>query len=392
MNPIFLDHHSTTPVDPRVLEAMLPYLENDFGNAASQSHLFGMKAKAAVDRARGQVAAEIGADAGEIVFTSGATESINLALKGVFHASKNKGDHIVTVATEHKAVLDTCAELERLGARVTYLPVDSRGRIDLGNLRTAISDDTILVSIMAANNEIGTLAPLEKIGEMTRRASVLFFTDAAQAFGKIPIDVEAMGIDLLAISGHKIYAPKGVGALYVRGHDPKVRLMPQMHGGGHERDLRSGTLNVPGIVALGEAARIADDEREVEGPRIAALRDRLEMQLLALEATHRNGDPDDRLAGNASITFELVPSATLMRRARQVAVSSGSACTSANPAPSHVLQALGLSKEEADWTIRFGLGRFTTEEDVDQAAAAIVEAVTAIRADSPRWEVRQANG
>ncbi len=390
--PIYLDCHATTPLDPRVLDAMLPYFQEHFGNAASHSHVFGLQAKAAVDRARGLVAKLIGADPSEIVFTSGATEALNLGLKGVFEAARRKGDHIVTVATEHKAVLDTCLELEGRGARITRLGVDALGHVDLEALADAIDDDTILVAVMAANNEIGTLAPLADIGQITRRAGVLLLTDAAQAFGKIPLNVEALGIDLLAISSHKIYGPKGVGALYVRGHDPKVRLSAQMHGGGHERGMRSGTLDVPGIVGLGEAARIAAEEMASDTERIGSLRDRLESRLLALPRTQRRGDLAARLAGNSSVTFSYVPSSTLMMQVRDVAVSSGSACTSADPSPSHVIQALGASKEEADWTIRFGLGRFTTEAEIDRAGELFEAAIGAIRGASPRWEVANRGG
>ncbi len=378
--PIYLDNHSTTRVDPRVVEAMLPYFTEHYGNAASKQHEFGWRAEAAVEQARKHLATLIGAGAEEIVFTSGATESINLALKGVAEAYASRGKHIITAATEHKAVLDCCKRLEKYGYRVTILPVDRTGLITLDALRDAITYETVLVSIMAANNEIGTLAPIEAIGTVCRERGVLFHTDATQAVGKVPVDVRAMNVDLMSFSSHKMYGPKGVGALFVRAASPRVKLLPQIDGGGHERGLRSGTLNVPAIVGFGEAARIAAQEMEEERGRTARLRDRLVQQILStLEATWLNGHPTNRLPNNANITFKDADADAIMMEMKDVAVSSGSACSSAQPEPSHVLKAIGLSTEEAKCSLRFGVGRFTTEEEIEFALARVVETVTKVR-------------
>lgn len=377
---VYLDNHSTTRVDPRVVEAMLPYFTEHYGNAASKQHEFGWRAEAAVEQARKQLATLIGAGAEEIVFTSGATESINLALKGVAEAYASRGKHIITAATEHKAVLDCCKRLEKYGYRVTILPVDRTGLIALDRLQEAITRETILVSIMTANNEIGTLAPVEAIGTLCRERGVLFHTDATQAVGKIPVDVRAMCVDLMSFSAHKMYGPKGVGALFVRAANPKVKLLPQIDGGGHERGVRSGTLNVPAIVGFGEAARLAVQEMEEERRTTARLRDRLVHQILStVEATWLNGHPTSRLPNNANITFKDADADTVMMEMKDVAVSSGSACSSAQPEPSHVLKAIGLSTEEAKCSLRFGLGRFTTEEEIEFAFARVVETVTKVR-------------
>jgi len=400
--PIYLDNHATTRLDPRVLEAMMPYLTEVYGNAASRSHSFGWAAEVAVETARAQVAKLIGASAREIVFTSGATESNNLAITGVVQAHGGPA-HVVTQATEHKAVLDTCAWLEKSGpekqgSRVTYLPVSPRssseaGRIRLDDLRRALDDDghpvqgkPVLVTIHIANNEIGTIQPIDEIGALCRERGVLFHTDAAQAAGKIPIDVNRAHIDLLSLSGHKIYGPKGVGALYVRRRNPRVPIVEQMHGGGHEHGLRSGTLNVPGIAGLGAACAIALEEMESEAARIAALRDRLEAKLMAgLDRVRVNGSQTHRLPGNLNMTFEHADSETLMMGLKDVALSSGSACTSAKIEPSHVLRALDLDEEAAHSTLRFGLGRFNTEEEVDYVAERLIDVVRKLREFSPAY-------
>jgi cysteine desulfurase len=374
-----MDCHSTTQVDPRVLEAMLPYFTERFGNAASKSHSFGWKAEEAVEEARQEVARLIGATAREIVWTSGATESDNLAVKGVarFHAAK--GRHLVTTAIEHKAVLDSMAALSREGFEVTVLPVSREGFVDPEAVRAAIRPDTVLVSVMHANNEVGTVQPLEEIGRITREKGVLFHTDAVQSLGRIPFDVEALNADLASLSAHKTYGPKGVGALYVR-RRPRARLLGQIDGGGHERGYRSGTLNVPGIVGFGKAAALAREEMPTEAPRILALRERLRRAILAgLEQVTVNGSLERRLPGNLNLSFAHVEGEALMIAMRDVAVSSGSACTSASLEPSYVLRAMGVSDELAHSSIRFGLGRFNTEEEVDHAARLVVEKATKLR-------------
>ncbi|HOB75517.1 MAG TPA: IscS subfamily cysteine desulfurase [Phycisphaerae bacterium] len=385
---IYLDYNATTPVDPRVLEAMLPYFKEKFGNAASRNHRFGWEAEEAVEKARAQVAAVLGASAKEIVWTSGATESNNIAVKGAARMYREKGRHIITQVTEHKAVLDPCKYLEQEGFRVTYLPVNRNGRIDLEQLRAAMTDDTILVSIMYANNEIGTLQPIAEIGKLCKERGVLFHTDATQAFGKVPIDVEAMGIDLLSLSAHKIYGPKGVGALYVRRKNPRVRCEPVLHGGGHERGMRSGTLNTPGIVGLGAAAEIAAAEMDSEGRRIAGLRDRLWNGLTEkLDEIYRNGDPEHCVPGTLNVSFAYVEGESLMMGFENIAVSSGSACTSASLEPSYVLRALGVGEELAHSSIRFSLGRFTTSEEIEQTIKQVTAAVQRLRDMSPLYEM-----
>jgi cysteine desulfurase len=384
--PIYMDNHATTRLDPRVLEAMMPYLTDVYGNAASRSHGFGWAADQAVEKARAQVAKLIGATAREIVFTSGATESDNLAITGAVQAAGGRG-HVITQATEHNAVLDTCRWLEKQGCRVTILPVDADGLIRLDDLRNAIENEKpVLVTILAANNEIGTLQPIDAIGTLCREHGVLFHTDAAQAIGKIPIDVSRTNIDLLSISGHKIYGPKGIGALYVRRRNPRVELTEQMHGGGHERGMRSGTLNVPGIVGLGAACELAAAELESEAIRLTALRNRLQAKLEAgIDRVRVNGSQQQRLPGNLNMTFEHVDSETLMMGLKDVALSSGSACSSAKIEPSHVLRALGLDEEAAHSSIRFGLGRFNTEEEVDYVAERLVDVVKKLRELSPAY-------
>jgi cysteine desulfurase len=383
--PIYLDNHSTTQVDPKVLEAMLPYLTERFGNAASRSHAFGWEAEAAVDEAREQIARLIHASsAKEIIFTSGATESDNLAIKGAAENLRSKGDHIVTCATEHKAVLDTCRALERRGFSVTYLPVDGCGMVDPAGVAAAVRPGTILISIMAANNEIGTVHPIAEIGRIAKEKGILFHCDGAQAVGKIPIDVGRMCIDLLSISGHKVYGPKGVGALYVRSRNPRVKLTPQIDGGGHEGGFRSGTLNVPGIVGLGMACQIAGNESAEEAQRLSRLREKLREGLTSrLDQVYLNGHPSARLPGNLNLSFAQVEGESLMMALKDIAVSSGSACTSASLDPSHVLRALGVKDELAHSSIRFGLGRFNTEEEVDYTIGRVVEEVTRLRAMSP---------
>jgi cysteine desulfurase len=386
--PIYMDNNSTTRVDPRVLEAMLPYFCEHYGNAASRTHVFGHKAEEAVELAREQVAGLIGAEPREIVFTSGATESNNLALKGAAGLYRRQGDHLITVATEHKAVLDPCKRLEQQGFRVTFLPVDRFGRVSVEQLAEAVTPQTILVSVMAANNEIGTLQPLEAVGGLCKQRGVLFHTDAAQAAGKVPLDVEALGIDLLSLSAHKLYGPKGVGALYVRRHDPRVRLEPQMDGGGHERRLRSGTLPVPNIVGFGAACALAHTEMAAESERLRGLRDRLHGGIRErLDGVFLNGHPEERLPGNLNLSFAHVEGSALLTNVRSVALSSGSACTSAEPEPSYVLRALGVSDDLAHGSIRFGLGRFNTEEEVDYTIDEVARAVTHLRSLSPLYEM-----
>ncbi|MBA9075790.1 IscS subfamily cysteine desulfurase [Rufibacter quisquiliarum] len=385
--PIYLDNNATTPMDPRVLEAMLPYFTNHFGNAASRNHPFGWAAEEAVDYAREQIAALINCNPKELIFTSGATESDNLAIKGVFEMYASKGNHIITATTEHKAVLDTCKHIEKLGGQVTYLQVNSEGLINLEELEAAITDKTILISIMYGNNEVGVVQPIREIGRIAKKHGVLFFSDATQAVGKIPVDVEADGIDLMAFSGHKMYGPKGVGALYVRRKNPRVKVTAQMDGGGHERGMRSGTLNVPGIVGLGKACEICRTDMESDTARIVAMRDRLERELLTMEESYLNGNKEHRLPHVSNISFKYVEGEGLMMGVKDIAVSSGSACTSASLEPSYVLKAMGLSDDLAHSSLRFGLSRFTTEEEVDFAINHVKEAVTKLRELSPLWEM-----
>jgi cysteine desulfurase len=385
--PIYMDNNATTPLDPRVLEAMMPYLTTEFGNAASRSHPFGWKAEEAVDRAREQIAALIGGSEKEVVFTSGATESINLALKGAAEFYKEKGNHIVTVRTEHKATLDTAKRLERQGFEVTYLPTDKNGRISAQQLREAITDKTILVSVMLANNEIGTVQPIAELGEVTREKGVLFHVDAVQGVGKVPFDVEKMKVDLASLSGHKIYGPKGIGALWVR-RKPRVRIAPIIDGGGHERGMRSGTLNVPGIVGFGKAAELAQQLMPEEAKRTYQLRKKLQDYLFGhLDHLELNGHPTERLPGNLNVSFAYVEGEALMMAIKNVAVSSGSACTSASLEPSYVLRACGVSEDLAHTSIRFGIGRFNTEEEVDYVGKYVVEQVRRLREMSPLYEM-----
>jgi cysteine desulfurase len=385
--PIYMDNHATTPLDPRVLEAMMPWLTTKFGNAASRSHSFGWEAEAAVDHARQQVAAIIGASAKEIIFTSGATESDNLALKGIAEAYRERGNHIITQVTEHKAVLDTCHRLENAGCRVTYLPVNSDGLISLDELRRAIDDTTILVTIMAANNEIGVIQPIAEIGQICRERNVHLHSDAVQAAGKIPIDVDAMCIDALSLSAHKLYGPKGVGALYVRRRNPRVEIAEQINGGGHEHGMRSGTLNVPGIVGFGKACEIAAQEMATEAERLRGLRDRLRQRLeSSLDQVRVNGSLKQRLPGNLNMSFAGVEGEALLMGLSDVALSTGSACTSAALEPSHVLRALGLGDEIAHSSLRFGLGRFNTDAEIDYTADRLIEVVQNLRELSPTYE------
>jgi cysteine desulfurase len=386
---VYMDNHATTPVDPRVLEAMMPYFSEQFGNAASRNHAFGWAAEAAVDRAREQIAKLINAKAKEIIFTSGATESDNLALKGVVEFYKEKGNHIITVPTEHKAILDTCKALERKGlAQVTYLPIDEFGLVDPDDVRKAITDKTILISIMLANNEIGTIQPLREIGKVAKEKGILFHTDATQGVGKLPVDVEEMGIDLMSFSGHKIYGPKGVGGLYVRARNPRVRLAPQMDGGGHERGMRSGTLNVTGIVGLGKACELAGELMVSETERIFRMREQLRQKIVGqLDEVYLNGHPTQRLSGNLNLSFAFVEGESLLMGLKDIAVSSGSACTSATLEPSYVLRALGIGDDLAHTSIRFGLGRFNTDEEVDYVADRVVHEVTRLRDMSPLYEM-----
>ena len=408
--PIYMDNHATTPVDARVLEAMAPYFTEKFGNAASRNHSFGWEAAEAVKKARREVASLMGAAPDEIIFTSGATESDNLAIKGVAEACReqtksseavpcslfpvpylDRGNHIITAAAEHRAVLDSCKRMEQQGHEVTYLPVDRYGLVDPEDVRRAITSRTILISIMAANNEVGTLQPIAEIGRVAREHGVFFHTDAVQAAGKVPIYVEQMNIDLLSLSAHKMYGPKGVGALYVRRKNPEVRLAPLLDGGGHERGLRSGTLNVPGIVGFGVACRIAADERPTESERLRRLRDRLQDGLFAeLDEIRLNGHPTERLPNNLNVSFGYVDGEALLVGLSDIAVSTGAACTSAKLEPSHVLQAMGVSEELAQSSLRFGLGRFNTEEEVDYVKARVVETVRRLRELSPIYETARA--
>jgi len=386
--PIYMDYHATTPVDPRVVDAMLPYFTTHFGNAASRNHAFGWEAEEAVETARRQVADLIGANPKEIIFTSGATESNNLAIKGVAEMYREKGNHIITCVTEHKAVIDTCKKLEKQGGRVTYLPVQKDGRIDLADLRAAITEKTILITIMTANNEIGVLQPIAEIGAIAKEKGILFHTDAVQAVGKVPFSVTDAKVDLVSMSGHKFYGPKGVGALYVRRRNPRVLLAEQISGGGHERGMRSGTLNVPGIVGLGAAAAIAQAEMATESERLRTLRDELNKKLHAnLDELYINGSMEYRLPHNLNVSFAYVEGESLLMGINDVAVSSGSACTSASLEPSYVLKALGAGDDLAHSSIRFGLGRWTTEEEVDYVVEKLTTVVRRLREMSPLYEM-----
>ncbi len=384
--PIYLDYCATTPVDPRVVDVMLPYLRQDFGNPASRSHAYGWKAEEAVETAREHVAALVNCDAKEIVWTSGATESINLAIKGAAHFYKEKGRHVITVKTEHKATLDTCRELEREGFEVTYLDVNENGLIDWDVLTAAIRPDTVLISVMYVNNEIGVIQDIPRIGEFCREKGILFHVDSAQATGKVVIDLQAIKVDLMSFSAHKTYGPKGVGALYVR-RKPRIRIEAQIHGGGHERGMRSGTLPTHQIVGMGEAFRIARQEMAAENERMRALRDRLWKGLSEIEAVYLNGDLEHRVPHNLNVSFNYVEGESLLMGIKDVAVSSGSACTSASLEPSYVLRALGRSDELAHSSIRFSVGRFTTEQDVDFTVALLKEKVAKLREMSPLWEM-----
>ncbi len=386
--PIYMDNHATTPMDPRVLEEMLPYFMEKFGNAASRNHSFGWAGEEGVETGRERVAKLVGATTKEIIFTSGATESDNLAIKGVAEMYREKGNHIITAVTEHKAVLDTCKRLEKYGYRVTYLPVQKDGQIDLDDLKRAMDDKTILVTIMWANNEIGVLQPVAEIGKLCRERGVIFHSDATQAVGKIPTDVNQNNIDLMSISAHKMYGPKGVGALYVRRKNPRVQISPIIDGGGHERGMRSGTLNVPGIVGLGKACAIAQEEMPKESCRLAGLRNRLRDRIMnRLDETYINGSVEHRLPGNLNISFAYVEGESLLMGINDIAVSSGSACTSATLEPSYVLKALGAGDDLAHSSIRFGLGRFNTEAEVDYVADRLVETVERLRELSPLYEM-----
>lgn len=387
--PIYLDNSATTRVDERVLEVMLPYFCEKFGNAASRNHVFGWQAEEAVDYAREQIARLIGANEKEIIFTSGATESNNLAIKGVADMYAKKGNHIITVTTEHKSVLDTCYHLEKQGKKITFLAVQTDGLIDLASLEAAITPETILISIMFANNEIGVIQPIAEISKIARSRGILFHTDATQAVGKLPVDVEKLNIDLLSCSAHKIYGPKGVGALYVRRKNPRVKVAAQMDGGGHERGMRSGTLNVPGIVGFGKAAEICHHELSSEMKRLSELRNHLEQSLLQIEATYVNGNREHRLPGLTNISFKFVEGEGLLMGIKDIAVSSGSACTSASLEPSYVLKSLGLSDELAHSSIRFGIGRFNTKEELDVTIEKVKQTVKQLREMSPLWEMYQ---
>lgn len=387
--PIYLDNHATTPMDPRVLEVMLPFFVEKFGNAASRNHAFGWEAEEAVEEARGQISQLIHADPKEIVFTSGATESDNLALKGVVEMYHEKGDHIITSMTEHRAVLDTAKTLEaKRGVKVTYLPVDKYGMVNPDEVRKAITEKTVLISIMFANNEIGTINPIKEIGKIAKEKGILFHCDATQGVGKVPVDVQALGLDLMSFTGHKIYGPKGVGALYVRKKAPRVRLVPQMDGGGHERGMRSGTLAVPLIVGFGKACELCGQEMAEEGKRLGVLRDRLQQAITGkLEAVYLNGHPTERLLHNLNLSFAYVEGESLLMGMKEIALSSGSACTSATLEPSYVLRALGVGSDLAHSSIRFGLGRFNTQEEIDYAAKRMIETVTRLREMSPLYEM-----
>jgi cysteine desulfurase len=386
--PIYMDNHATSPLDPRVLEAMIPFFTQKFGNAASRNHSFGWEAEQAVENAREQIAKLIGATAKEIIFTSGATESNNLAIKGIAEMYKERGNHIITQVTEHKAVLDTCKRLEKYGYRITYLPVKADGLIDIDDLKRAMDDKTILVSIMFANNEIGVIQPIAEIGKLCHEKGVIFHTDAVQAIGKVPVDVNSMNIDVLSLSGHKLYGPKGVGALYVRRRNPRVQISAQIDGGGHERGMRSGTLNVPGIVGLGAACEIAGQEMAEEATRLTEMRDHLRRKLeSALDYVEINGNMEHHLPGNLNASFVYVEGESLLMGINDVAVSSGSACTSATLEPSYVLKALGLGDDVAHSSIRFGLGRFNTMAEVDYVGDKVISIVSKLRELSPLYEM-----
>ena len=386
--PIYLDHNSTTPMDPRVLEAMLPYFLENFGNAASRNHSFGWQAEEAVDYAREQIAQLIGADPKEIIFTSGATEGNNLGIKGVYEMYASKGNHIITCTTEHKAVLDTCKHLEKLGAEVTYLEVQPDGLVDLKQLEAAMKPTTILVAIMYANNEIGVIQPVKEIAAIAKKHGALYFSDAVQAVGKIPVNVIADGIDIMSFTAHKMYGPKGVGALYVRRKNPRVKVTAQIDGGGHERGMRSGTLNVPGIVGFGKAAEIARTDMAADTERVSKLRDKLENALKVIDETYVNGNPAHRLPHVSNISFKYVEGEGLMMGFnKDIVLSSGSACTSASLEPSYVLKALGLGDDLAHSSLRFGLGRYTTEEQIDFTIKAVTDTVLKLREMSPLWEM-----
>ncbi|MCX6202165.1 MAG: IscS subfamily cysteine desulfurase [Bacteroidetes bacterium] len=386
--PIYLDNNATTPMDPRVLEAMIPYFTEHFGNAASRNHPFGWEAEEAVDYAREQVAKLIGADPKEIIFTSGATEGDNLGIKGVYEMYASKGNHIITCTTEHKAVLDTCKHIEHLGGEVTYLPVAANGLIDLTALEAAIKPTTILIAIMYANNEIGVVQPVKEISTIAKKHGVLFFSDAVQAVGKIPVDVNADGIDIMAFTAHKMYGPKGIGALYVRRKNPRVKVTAQMDGGGHERGMRSGTLNVPGIVGFGKACELARLEMAADAERLSKIRDKLEAALTQIDESYVNGSTEHRLPHVANISFKYVEGEGLMMGFNKtIALSSGSACTSASLEPSYVLKALGLGDDLAHSSLRFGLGRFTTDEQIDYTIKAVTDTVLKLREMSPLWEM-----
>ena len=386
--PVYLDNNATTPMDPRVLETMIPYFTEHFGNAASRNHPFGWQAEEAVDYAREQVAKLIGADPKEIIFTSGATEGDNLGIKGVFEMYASKGNHIITCTTEHKAVLDTCKHIEKLGGEVTYLEVDKEGLVNLAELEAAIKPTTILIAIMYANNEIGVIQPVREISALARKHGVLFFTDAVQAVGKIPVNVLEDGIDIMAFTAHKMYGPKGIGALYVRRKNPRVKVTAQMDGGGHERGMRSGTLNVPGIVGFGKACELAREEMHQDAERLSKLRDKLETELLQIEETYVNGSRQHRLPHVSNVSFKYVEGEGLMMGFnKNIALSSGSACTSASLEPSYVLKALGLGDDLAHSSLRFGLGRFTTEEQIDYTIKAVTDTVLKLREMSPLWEM-----
>lgn len=385
--PIYLDNNSTTPMDPRVLDAMLPFFNDKFGNAASRNHSFGWSAEEAVDYAREQVARLVGCTSKEMIFTSGATEANNLAIKGVYEMYNSRGNHIITVSTEHKATLDACKKVEKMGGEVTYLSPNEDGRINMTDLEAAITDKTILITIMYGNNEIGVLQDMRAISALAKKNGILFHTDATQAVGKIPVDVQADGIDLMSFTAHKMYGPKGVGALYVRRKNPRVKVTSQMDGGGHERGMRSGTLNVPGIVGFGKACEICQNEMAEEASRLSAMRNRLETELLTIEEAYVNGNREFRLPHVANISFKFVEGEGLMMGTKDIAVSSGSACTSASLEPSYVLKSLGLDDELAHSSLRFGLGRFTTEDEIDYAINHVKEAVHKLREMSPLWEM-----
>jgi len=386
--PVYLDNNATTPMDPRVLETMIPYFTEHFGNAASRNHPFGWQAEEAVDYAREQVAKLIGADPKEIIFTSGATEGDNLGIKGVFEMYASKGNHIITCTTEHKAVLDTCKHIEKQGGEVTYLEVNNEGLVNLAELEAAIKPTTILIAIMYANNEIGVIQPVREISALARKHGVLFFTDGVQAVGKIPVNVLEDGIDIMAFTAHKMYGPKGIGALYVRRKNPRVKVTAQMDGGGHERGMRSGTLNVPGIVGFGKACELAREEMQQDAERLSKLRDKLETSLLQIEETYVNGSRQHRLPHVSNVSFKYVEGEGLMMGFnKNIALSSGSACTSASLEPSYVLKALGLGDDLAHSSLRFGLGRFTTEEQIDYTIKAVTDTVLKLREMSPLWEM-----